>query len=283
MTTDNKHINDKHSDTKKNPGFINQLKLILQQLRALYLTLKSVLENNPQQKTQNFEKLLTLLAQLQSNLEEQIGKSSNDVSKTQEQSNQQNNNKQKESGNVGNSCSVTSPAAAASSKQTQNMTPLPPPPPLPPLTSLVQKGKTVTSSKKTQQKEDGSIKPVKPSPNELVEGKKKLKHVEKDENSDRNKKSVEASVMEELAKRLKSRRAGIAGDIDQKVTEKEKPENTKAPKLDGIAGSLSQVIPYSPNDKNDNAPKKPVVPPKPSFADQVISKSKQSKNNSRNM
>ncbi|WP_342638842.1 hypothetical protein QU600_000998 [Orientia tsutsugamushi] len=280
MTTDNKHINDKHSDTKKDPGFINQLKLILQQLKALYLTLKLLIENNKQEKTKDLEKLAALLAQLHEDLESQINKHSNDVSKTQEQSNEQNNNKQKESSNVDNSCSVTSPTTATSSKQTQNVPPPPPPPPpppLPPLTSRVQKEKDVTSSKKKQQKEDDPIKPVnKPSLQELLEGKKKLKPpAEREENKDPGKGNTDP-FLSELKNKLISRRSGITGKIDKKA-----PENTKSPKLDGIAGRLSQAIPYVPNDKNDNGRTKPVVPPKPSFADQVTSKSNQSKNNSR--
>ncbi|WP_196759619.1 hypothetical protein, partial [Orientia tsutsugamushi] len=145
-----------------------------------------------------------------------------------------------------------------------------------------QKGNAVTSSKKKQQKEDDPIKPVKPSPQELLDSIKKLKRVEKGENSDRGKKPFDNPLMAELKKTLKGRRSGIAGDLDQEADEKkEEPKNKKAPKLGGIASSLSKAIPYAPNDKNDYGPKKPVVPPKPSFADQVTSKSNQSKSNSR--
>lgn len=284
MTTDNKHINDKHPDKKSGPGFINQLKLILQQLRALYITFRILLENNKQEKTEGLERLATLLAQLQSNLEDQIGKFSNTVSKPREQSNEQNNNKQKESSNVGNSCSVTSPAAAVSSKQTQNVSPPPPPPPppLPPLTSPAQKGNAVTSSTKNQQKDNGPTKTPKPSPNELLEGKKKLKPLaEREENKDPGKGTADP-FMAELKNKLISRRGGITGKTDKKAPEnKEKPENKNAPKLEGIADRLSQAIPYVPNNKNNDVFKKPVVPPKPSFADQVTSKSNQSKNKSR--
>lgn len=284
MTTDNKHINDKHPDKKKGPGFINQLKLILQQLKALYITFRLLLENNTQEKTEGLEKLLLLLAQLQENLEFQINKCSNTVSKPREQSNKQNNNKQKESSNVGNSCSVTSQAAAVSSKQTQNMIPTPPPPPpppLPPLTSPVQKGNAVISSKKKQQKDDG-IKPVKPSSNELLEGKKKLKPLaEREENKDPGKGTADP-FMAELKNKLMSRRGGITGKTDKKAPEnKEPPENKNASKLEGIASSLSKAIPYAPNDRNNDGSKKPDVPPKPSFADQLTNKSNQSKNKSR--
>uniref|UniRef100_UPI000AC2F945 hypothetical protein n=1 Tax=Orientia tsutsugamushi TaxID=784 RepID=UPI000AC2F945 len=99
MTTDNKHINDKRPDKKSGPGFIEQLRLILQQIRALYLTVKSLLENNQQEKTQNLEKLAKLLAKVQMDLEAQIEKCSNTVSKPQEQSNKQNNNEQIENSN----------------------------------------------------------------------------------------------------------------------------------------------------------------------------------------
>ncbi|CAM79853.1 hypothetical protein [Orientia tsutsugamushi] len=274
MTTDNKHIHGNHPDKKPGPGFIEKLKLILQQLKALYMTFKSLLEDNTHENTQNLEELVKLLAQLQSNLEDHIDKCSNTVSKPQEQSNKQNNNQQIQNSNIDN-CSVTSQDATVSSKQTQNIIPppSPPPPPPPPPPFQAQKERSETSSKKKQQKEeDDSIKPVKPSPQELLDSMKRLKHVDKDDNSDRGKKPFDNSLMDELKKQLKSRRSGIAGDID-------KEKNKKNPKLEGMASSLSQAIPYVPNSK-DGDKEKPIVPPKPSFAAQLTNKSNQ-KNNSR--